>query len=145
MGDIRDSLPLDVHGFPIPFIVEAGGEKRQFESGMVRDSAEGKIDHRIINYGPMKERWVVHLNTARANYPDIAHGVPNWTVGNSIDEFDRYLESAERHFAIWAAARRKELTTWGGEGKFVPVETSEDEAAAVFFNINGAEHTRSFQ
>ncbi len=127
------------------FVVEDSGKHQEFESGMMRDTSEDKTDHRIINYGPMKNRWINHLNTARVKYADIAPGVPNWTVGNSIAEFDRYLESAERHFAIWAAARRAELTYWGLEGEFIPIESVEDEAAAVFFNINGAEHVRKLQ
>ena len=127
------------------FTVEDSGEHQEFASGMMRDTSEGKTDHRIINYGPMKQRWIKHLNIARAKYKDIAPGVPNWTVGDSIEEFDRYLESAERHFANWASLRRAELTYWGLEGSFIPIHSDEDEAAAVFFNINGAEHVRRFQ
>ena len=85
------------------YIVTSGDDKAEFPSGMVRDTVIGKIDFRIINYGPMKERWVRHLDTARENYPDLGFGVPNWTVGDSIEEFDRFLESAERHFAHWSA------------------------------------------
>ncbi len=117
-------------------------EQAEFPSGMVRDTAEGKIDYRIINYGPMRDRWVKHLDMARANYPDLGFGVPNWTVGDGIEEFDRFLESAERHFANWAAARRVELTEWTRQGHFTSIPSTEDEAAAVFFNMNGAENVR---
>lgn len=119
-------------------------EQAQFKSGMVRSTPEGKLDHRIINYGPMKLRWIIHLDANRENYPDIAPGIPNWTVGDSIEEFDRFLESAERHFDNWAAARRRELTGWSQRGYFLADDqgVGEDEAAAVYFNINGAEHVR---
>ncbi len=129
----------------VSFTVEDSGDRQDFASGMTRDTTEGKIDHRIINYGPMKQRWINHLNIAREKYEDIAFGVPNWTVGNSIEEFDRYLESAERHFDNWATSRREELTAWSKAGYFVPIEAGEDEAAAVFFNINGAEHVRGLR
>ncbi len=127
------------------YVVEDNGAHQEFDSGMMRDTAEGKLDHRIINYGPMKQRWIKHLNTARAKYKDKAPGVPNWTVGDGIAEFDRYLESAERHFALWAGLRRVELTHWGKTGEFIPIDGDEDEAAAIFFNINGAEHVRGLQ
>ena len=127
------------------FTVEDSGSHQQFESGMMRDTAEDKIDYRIINYGPMKFRWIMHLNIARAKYADIAPGTPNWTVGDSIAEFDRYLESAERHFANWASLRRAELTHWGKTGEHILLDGDEDEAAATFFNMNGAEHVRDLQ
>jgi hypothetical protein len=125
------------------FVVKDSGERAEFDSGMVRDTTEGKLDYRIINYGPMKQRWIDHLNAARVKYPDVTRGTPNWTVANGIAEFDRFLESAERHFDIWAEARRQELTRWGVTGKFQSFPTAEDEAAAVFFNINGAEFVRA--
>ncbi len=124
------------------FQVKDSGDRQDFASGMTRDTAEGKIDQRIITYGPMRDRWIMHLNVAREKYPDIAFGVPNWTLGDGIAEFDRYLESAERHFNNWATLRRAELTVWGTTGLFIPLSSDEDEAAAAFFNINGAEHVR---
>jgi hypothetical protein len=125
------------------FTVEDSGERAEFESGMVRDTTAGKLDWRIVRYGPMLKRWVRHLTTARAKYEDVAPGIPNWTQAEGIEEFDRFLESADRHFSIWMEARLRELTRWGESGEFTVWYTHEDEAAAVFFNINGAEFVRA--
>ncbi len=125
------------------FVVKDSGARQEFDSGMVRDTEEGKLDHNIIEYGPMKLRWIEHLCLARAKYPDVAPGIPNWTQAESIEEFARFLASAARHFDVWRAARLLELTHWGTSGTFIPVTTPEDEAAGVFFNVNGVEFVRS--
>jgi hypothetical protein len=44
----------------------------------------------------------------------------------SVEELERFRMSAARHFEQWLRG-----------------DTDEDHAAAVFFNINGAEYTRS--
>ena len=127
------------------YVVEDSGERESFDSGMVRDTADDKLDHNIIQYGPMRMRWIIHLDTARAKYPDIGLGIPNWTLADSIEEFNRFLVSAGRHFDHWRDARLVELVNWSREGIFQAVQTPEDEAAAVYFNINGAEHVRGKQ
>lgn len=104
------------------FTVKDSGVREQFSSGMVRDTAADKIDYSLTLDGPMFERWAVHLTKGAQKYSK-----RNWMLAEgSGPEYDRFRESAFRHFMQW----------WNGD-------KSEDHAAAVFFNINGAEYTRN--
>lgn len=104
------------------FVVKDSGERIQFASGSLRDTATGKLKWSRITFGPMMRRWAQHLTTAEAKYPDVAPGVPNFTLIKTEEEYERYRESAFRHFMSWFHG-----------------ETDEDHAAAVYFNINGVE------
>lgn len=115
---------IDERGtLPSPFIVKDSGARREFESGMVRDTAEGKTNFLNVRFGPMLRRWATHLTKGREKYPDPEPGTPNWTLAQGREEFLRAKESAARHFEQWLAGER-----------------DEDHAAAVFFNINLAEY-----
>jgi hypothetical protein len=105
------------------FVVKDSGQREQFESGMVRDTATGKVDFRRVLDGPMLDRWAAHLSKGAVKYPDVAPGVPNWTLAAGPAELDRFKQSAFRHFLQWLRG-----------------DVDEDHAAAVFFNINGAEY-----
>jgi hypothetical protein len=107
------------------FVVKDSGERKEFASGMVRDTATGKVDYSRALDGPMFDRWAAHLTRAEAKYPDVALGVPNWTLAAGNEELTRFRKSALRHFLQWFRG-----------------ETDEDHASAVFFNINGAEYVR---
>ena len=87
-------------------------------SGMVRDITEGKTDYTLIMDGPMFDRWAVHLTKGAKKYAK-----RNWMKANGDAEYERFKESALRHFIQWFRGER-----------------DEDHAAAVFFNINGAEY-----
>lgn len=104
---------------------ESGGKRTTFSSGMVRDSAAGRVQYWRILEGPMFDRWAHHLTKASARYPDVQLGRANWTLANSRDEYQRFKESAFRHFISWYRG-----------------ETNEDHAAAIFFNVNGAEYVK---
>lgn len=108
------------------FVVKDSGQRLQFASGSLRDTAEGKIKWSRILFGPMARRWAWHLTKAEAKYPDPTPGVPNFTLIETDEELARYRESALRHFMQW----------WDGE-------KDEDHAAAVFFNVNGVEIIRA--
>lgn len=103
------------------FTVKDSGKRQEFDSGMVRDTQEGKIDYTSVLDGPMFDRWATHLTTAKAKYPDVAPGVANWTLANGEEELVRFRKSALRHLLQWLHG-----------------DIDEDHAAAVFFNINGA-------
>jgi hypothetical protein len=108
---------------PEKFTVKDSGERREFDSGMVRDTAEGKTQfHRVLE-GPMFDRWAEHLTKGAVKYPDLPDGSANWTLAEGQQEFRRFRESAIRHFIQWYRGDR-----------------DEDHAAAVLFNINGAEY-----
>ncbi len=102
------------------FVVKDSGERQQFDSGMVRDTTAGKIDYSLMFDGPMFERWADHITKGAVKYTK-----RNWMQASGDAELQRFRESAIRHFVQWVRG-----------------ETDEDHAAAVFFNINGAEYVR---
>lgn len=105
------------------FEVKDSGKRQEFESGMVRDVTEGKLDPMLALDGPMFDRWVEHLSKGAVKYDK-----RNWMKASGKEEFDRFVESAFRHFLQWLRGDR-----------------DEDHAAAVFFNINGAEYVRGLK
>lgn len=96
------------------------GERLQFESGMVRDVTTGKTKYHLLFSGPMLERWAGLLTRGAEKYDD-----DNWMKANGEEELKRFRESAVRHFFQWIRG-----------------DTDEDHAAAVFFNLNGAEYVK---
>ncbi len=108
------------------FVVKDSGERQSFSSGMVRDVSTGKVDWSRILDGPMAKRWAEHLTKGETKYPDVTPGVPNWTLANGEEEYVRFRKSALRHFMQWFMG-----------------DTDEDHAAAVYFNINGAEYVKA--
>ena len=103
------------------FGLKDSGAREEFDSGMVRDTAEEKIDYLLLRDGPMYERWAVHLTKGARKYDK-----SNWLKANGEAELRRFRESAARHFEQWLRGDR-----------------DEDHAAAVFFNLNGAEYVLS--
>ena len=103
------------------FTVKDSGARRQFESGMVRDITDGKTDYALVLDGPMFERWAVHLTKGAAKYEK-----RNWMKAEGREEYERFRESAFRHFLQWYRG-----------------ETDEDHAAAVIFNMNGCEYVKT--
>jgi len=100
------------------FAVKDSGERQQFDSGMVRDTTEGKTDFTLALDGPMFERYAIHLTKGAKKYAK-----RNWMQASGEAELERFRESALRHFLQWLRGDR-----------------DEDHAAAVWFNINGAEY-----
>lgn len=122
MPSTRSSRRLRTH-LTTSFSIKDSGERRSFESGMVRDTSEGKTNFLSVRFGPMFRRWADHLTKGRVKYPDVSPGTPNWTLAAGEEEFLRAKESAARHFESWVNGER-----------------DEDHAAGVFFNINLAEY-----
>lgn len=102
------------------FETKDSGKREQFSSGMVRDTTEGKSDPSLVLDGPMFTRWVALLDRGAQKYAK-----RNWTKASGEAEYNRFRESAFRHFLQWMNDER-----------------DEDHAAAVIFNINGAEYVR---
>lgn len=107
------------------FVVKDSGEKVQFDSGMVRDAAKGKTDYTLTLDGPMFERWATHMTRACVNSDGTPGKYPprNWMKADGQEEYERFKVSAFRHFVAWLNGER-----------------DEDHAAALFFNVNGAEY-----
>lgn len=103
------------------FEVKDSGQRTIFESGMKRDTDEGKINYALVADGPMLHRWAVHLTKGAQKYEK-----RNWMKANGEAELERAKESAFRHFIEW----------------FLDEPTGEDKAAGVFFNINQVEYIK---
>lgn len=86
-----------------------------YPSGMVRSDPRGKTNYLLIRRGPMYERWAQHMTKGALG--------DNWMRASSVEERQHFIESACRHFEAWLRG-----------------DTDEDHAAAIFFNINGAEY-----
>jgi len=102
---------------------------------MVRDTEEGKTDFTYVLPGPMLERWAIHLMKGAVKYDK-----NNWLKAKTQAALDRYERSALRHIRQWITGENtweydEDLDEW--------VEIIEDHAAAVLFNINGAEYVRA--
>lgn len=102
------------------FEVKDSGKRQTFESGMVRDVTEDKVDFTLVLDGPMFNRWAEHLTKGARKYDK-----RNWMLAEGEAELERFRESALRHLLQWLAGNR-----------------DEDHAAAVIFNLNGAEYVR---
>jgi hypothetical protein len=102
------------------FETKDSGERLVFDSGMQRDVTEGKIDYLLVRDGPMFERWAALLQRGADKYD-----ARNWMKARGEAELYRFRESAARHFEQWLRG-----------------EEDEDHAAAVIFNINGAEYVQ---
>ena len=102
------------------FEVKDSGKRQEFAGGMVRDTTEGKIDYTLVLDGPMFKRWADHLTKGAQKYEK-----RNWLKAQDEVTYERFRESAFRHMMQWLAG-----------------DTDEDHAAAVFFNISGAEYVK---
>ena len=102
------------------FTTKDSGQREQYASGMQRDVTEGKTKWHLIASGPMLQRWAELMTRGAEKYDD-----DNWMKANSFDEYVRFRQSAYRHFMQWYMGH-----------------DDEDHAAAVIFNMNGAEYVK---
>jgi hypothetical protein len=82
---------------------------------------EKKASLRLILCGDMLIRWAELMGRGAIKY-----GERNWEKARTQEELDRFRASAFRHFCQW----------------FYGLNPEEDHAAAVFFNIAGAEYVK---
>jgi len=103
------------------FTTKDSGKRKQFVSGMQRDTNEGKPRFELITplQLPYEEsmlyRWASLMARGAAKYDD-----RNWEKAEGEEELNRFKESAFRHF----------MQAMCGE-------TDEDHLAAVMFNLQG--------
>ena len=101
------------------FEIKDSGERKEFESGMLRDTNASKARPDLCYpIGlPYKEqmltRFAEHMASGAQKYSS-----RNWEKANGDAELERFKESAFRHFTQWFCG-----------------EKDEDHASAVFFNI----------
>ncbi len=101
------------------FETKDSGEREVFSSGMMRDSEPKTLEPGLIPV-EMLVRWAELMGRGALKYE-----ARNWEKASTPEELDRMQRSAFRHFLQWLRG-----------------DTDEDHAAAVFFNIAGAEHIR---
>lgn len=102
------------------FVTKDSGQRLEFASGMKRDVTTGKTLWHLVASGSMFKRWAELLTRGAEKYD-----ADNWMKAQGEEELKRFRESAFRHFMQWYSG-----------------DTDEDHAAAVFFNINGAEYVK---
>jgi hypothetical protein len=101
------------------FQVKDSGVRQDYESGMRRDTQEGKPDYTLIDMEFLR-RLADHMTKGAKKY-----GRGNWELANSQDELIRFKSSAFRHLIQWLNG-----------------ETDEDHMAAIAFNLAAAEHVK---
>lgn len=100
---------------------EVRGDAIPLASGMNRESEDEKVDYLLVRDGPMFKRWAELLTRAIPK-----RGRRNWMLANSQEDLDRFKRGLCRHVEQW-----------------LDDEIDEDHAAAIIFNLNGAEHVKS--
>lgn len=98
------------------FQTKDSGVRESFAGGMVRDTQADKPRFDLIEEG-MLWRWAALMARGAEKYGD-----DNWRLASGEAELKRFKASAFRHFMQWLRG-----------------DTDEDHAAAVFFNVAGAE------
>jgi len=96
------------------------GKREEFVTGMVRDTQDDKPRYDLLDR-PFLKRWAELMARGAKKY-----GENNWKKAATEAELTRFCSSATRHLFQWL------------EG-----DTSEDHAAAVAFNIAGAEMVKA--
>ncbi len=105
------------------FITKDSGDREEFPTGMKRDTSRGKVEWALVmplGSGGMFQRWAELMTRGAEKYDK-----RNWELAETEEEYQRFKESAFRHFMQWYLG-----------------ETDEDHAAAVYFNIQGAEYVK---
>ncbi len=95
-------------------------ERQEYSTGMMRDTSTNKARYDLLDM-PMLARWADLMARGAEKY-----GAHNWKKAETQEELDRFRESAIRHFFQWFSG-----------------DTDEDHAAAVYFNIAGAEMVKT--
>lgn len=99
------------------FVTKDSGERQVYSTGMVRDSGTKTLRPDLVDQDLLR-RWSELMGRGAVKY-----GENNWKKAATQEELDRFRASAYRHFFQW----------------YNGMETSEDHAAAICFNIAGAE------
>lgn len=109
------------------FITKDSGVRSQYDSGMVRDTQEGKPNFWLVLpkdvpfENQLLTRWASLMERGSKKY-----GSRNWEKAKSSEELERFKSSAFRHFIQW----------------ITNADDGEDHAAATLFNIQCAEYVK---
>ena len=103
-------------------ITKDSGQKKTYSTGMERDLQKEERFDLILPKGiPYNEQLITRFASLMGRGA-IKYSDRNWEKAETQEEHDRFKESAFRHFMQWSCG-----------------EDDEDHAAAVLFNIQGAE------
>lgn len=102
------------------------GKRAEFESGMVRDTDDSKprFDLLLPEAVPYSEQLLTRFAELMARGAK-KYDARNWEKAAGAEELARFKGSAYRHLMQWLCG-----------------ETDEDHAAAVMFNLMGAEYVK---
>lgn len=105
------------------FITKDSGERKEYPSGMHRDVYKAKPRYDLII--PLKgmgmfDRWAMLMERGAQKY-----GERNYELASTKEEMEHFRQAAFRHFIQWFKG-----------------EEDEDHAAAIFFNVQGAEYVK---
>ena len=107
------------------FVTKDSGKRESYDSGMVRDTQDGKPDFSLMfPEMPYNEQPITRFAALMTRGAE-KYGRRNWQVANSQEELERFKASAFRHFIQWLTG-----------------EKDEDHMAAVMFNLVACEHTK---
>ena len=99
------------------FVVKDSGERKEFESGMIRDTEADKPRFDLV-YWPVIKRWADHMAKGAVKY-----GAHNWKKAEGIEEAERFRSSLLRHLYQYLHGDREE-----------------DHLSAVLFNSSALEY-----
>lgn len=104
------------------FVTKDSGKREEFDSGMVRDTQDGKARPDLLFPAgvPYSDQFIIRV-AELLQRGAIKYSERNWESAEGQAELDRFKASAFRHFLQWYCG-----------------ETDEDHLAAVVFNLMGA-------
>lgn len=117
------SCPEFIRSAVVGYRTKDSGKRVEFDSGMVRDTAEDKARFELLlPLGvPYRDQFLVRVAELLARGA-VKYQDRNWEKAQGDEEMERFKSSAIRHLMQWAAG-----------------EDDEDHAAAVVFNLLGYE------
>jgi hypothetical protein len=111
------------------YITKDSGQRKTFATGMVRDISAGKPRYDLISPLTLPlEKTMTYRHAMLMARGAEKYGDRNWEKARTDEEYARFKQSAYRHFLQWFHG-----------------EDDEDHAAAVYFNIAGAEYVQQQQ
>jgi hypothetical protein len=111
---------LNLQEMNMSYETKDSGQRQEFSTGMVRDVQTDKPRYDLLDM-PMLTRWAELMARGAKKY-----GENNWKKAATQEELERFKASAMRHLFQW----------FNGD-------VSEDHAAAVCFNLAGAEMAKA--
>ena len=108
------------------FVTKDSGKREEYDSGMVRDTQDGKPRYDLLlpRGVPYRDQFLTRVAELLARGAE-KYSERNWEAATGSSELDRFKSSAFRHLMQWMVD-----------------ESDEDHAAAVVFNLLAYETTK---